>query len=223
LEFLIAIICIISIDRVFSPMNRLNLLLTTACFSVASLYAAPVSSITPSWHQQNRVRLSDGEVVVFSPPKSPSSGAQLAAAIHMDASPEEIWRVITDPEKSTRYLRNVKEAHLLKSAGNTQLVSHTIKPGLLPISISYRFQSFQTPCSQVRFKMVDGDLRDFQGSWQLIDGASLGLSGGTVVFYQLFLDPGDLLPPVLVRKNLSRNVPQMLQSLRERVYSLQRA
>lgn len=198
------------------------LLLSSICLSVASSLASP-SSITPSWHQENRDRLADGNVVVFPPSKTPSSGAQLAAAIHMDASCEEIWRVITDPEKSTRYLRNVKEAHLIKSNGNSQLVSHTIRPGLLPVSISYRFQNFQTPCSQVRFKMVDGDLRDFQGSWQLIDGATLGLKGGTVVFYQLFLDPGDILPQGLVRKNLSRNVPQMLESLRDRVYSLQRA
>lgn len=131
--------------------------------------------------------------------------------------------MITDPENSTRYLHNVKEAHLLNSTANSQLVSHTVKPGLLPVSISYRFQNFQTPCSQVRFKMVDGDLRDFQGSWQLIDGSRLGLKGGTVVLYQIYVDPGDILPQTLVRKNLSRNLPQMLQLLRQRVYSLQRA
>lgn len=196
---------------------------TTACLAFASIQAAPVSTITPSWHQQNRATLAAGKVVVFSPSQSPASGAQLAAAIHVNASAQEVWRVITDPENAPKYLNNLKEARLLKSTGTTQLIAHTVKPGLLPTPISYRFQSVQTPCSRIRFKMVDGDLQGFEGSWQLIEGKSLGQSGGTVIVYQLFVDPGERLPQPLVKKSLSRSLPQMLQLLRDRIYTLQRA
>ncbi|MEO0444738.1 MAG: SRPBCC family protein [Verrucomicrobiota bacterium] len=185
----------------------------------AALSASP-QWINPSWQPSHLEKLNQGEVVLFQPHRRPNSGAMLAGAVFINAPREKVRAVITDPERSKEYLSNLKEVRLLHSTSTSQTVAHTVRSGILPFNVSYRYRAEKMNEGQIHFRMIDGDLRHFEGGWRLHEAKDFGYQQGTIVFYQLYVDPGALIPKVMVGKNLKRDLPSMLVSLRQRVYHL---
>ncbi len=197
---------------------RTALLLSLSTWGL--IEASHASSISPSWTSSNRQRLASGGVAVFHPSSSPSTGARLAGASLVDATRVEVWTVISNPGAQPQFLSNVKRADVTQTSSRTQLVDHKVKVGLLPMTLSYRYQTRQIPHQRIDFNRISGDLRGFEGRWMLYDASSLIGKPGTVVFYELYLDPGKLLPQDAVRKNLQKDLPDMLARVRDRVYSV---
>ena len=59
-----------------------------------------------------------------------------------------------------------------------------------------------------------------EGHWVLLDGDDFGQAGGTIVYYELYLDPGKLVPKALVRHNLGKDVPNVLRQLKAHAQKL---
>jgi len=188
-------------------------------FGISFATAAP-DWVNPSWTPAARQQLESGDVVIFPAPQRPDSGAHLGAAIHLQATPEDIWKVITNPRRMPNYLTNVIESRLLESAPNRQLISHTVKHPILSRTLSYRYRADHIPHQRIHFKMVEGDLDHFEGKWQLFEASELGLDRGTVVFYQIYLDPGGFAPRRVLERRQERDLPKMLRLLRTYVASL---
>jgi hypothetical protein len=178
------------------------------------------AGISPSWTASTKEKLSGGGVSLFHPGKNPAAGARLAAAIHVDATREEVWKVISNPGSQPEFLSNVKQAHVTQLSAVSQLVDHRVKPSFLPMTLSYRYRTQQTPLQRIDFVRVSGQVRAFDGRWVLYDAPELIGKPGTVIFYELFIDPGNGIPQKMVRQNLQKDMPSMLSKVRQRVYTV---
>ena len=198
-----------------------SLLLTLSTVTLlAGLPGALLAGVSPSWTAANKQRLSAGSSVVFSPNQQPSSGARFGAAVHIKASREEVWAVISNPAAQPEFLSNVKRSKVTQLSSTSQLVDHQVKVGMLPMTLSYRYRTHQTPLERIDFVRVSGQVRAFEGRWVMYDAPELIGKPGTVLFYELFVDPGNGLPQKLVRQNLQKDLPSMLGKVRQRVYTV---
>ncbi len=202
-----------------TPFRSFSLLATTSGI-VFCLAGSLQAGISPSWTSSTKEKLSAGGVSLFYPGKNPSTGARLAAAVHVDATREEVWKVISNPGAQPEFLSNVKQAHVTQLSAVSQLVDHRVKPSFLPMTLSYRYRTQQTPLQKIDFVRVSGQVQAFDGRWVLYDAPALIGKPGTVVFYELFIDPGNGIPQKLVRQNLQKDMPSMLTKVRQRVYTV---
>jgi ribosome-associated toxin RatA of RatAB toxin-antitoxin module len=199
-------------------MSRIPLAVTLPL--LLSLVGSLQAGISPSWNSSTKAKISNGGVALFPPGKHPASGARLAAAIHVEATREEVWAVISNPAKQPEFLSNVKRARVTQLSPVSQLVDHEVKPSFLPMTLSYRYRTQQVPLQRIDFARVSGQVRGFEGRWVLHDAPGLIGKPGTVIFYELFIDPGNGLPQNLVRQNLHKDMPSMLGKVRQRVYTV---
>jgi len=100
------------------------------------------------------------------------------------------------------------------------LVDHQVKVGLVPMTLSYRYRTRQTPLERIEFSRVSGDMRTFEGRWVMYDAPDLIGKPGTVLFYELHIDPGHGLLRSSVDTNLQKDMPAMLSKFRQRVYTV---
>jgi len=202
--------------------NRFRFLLASAASVTLSLglSGALQAEISPSWTSANKQRLSSGSSVVFQPNQSPANGARLAAAIYVEASREDVWAVISNPGAQPEFLSSVKRSKVTQTSSRSQLVDHQVKVGLVPMTLSYRYRTQQTPLERIDFTRVSGDVRAFAGRWVMYDAPALIGKPGTVLFYELHIDPGHGFPQKLVKQNLQKDMPIMLSKVRQRVYTV---
>jgi ribosome-associated toxin RatA of RatAB toxin-antitoxin module len=204
--------------------SRLRSLAASAAFAplalALALPAGLAAGISPSWTSSHKQRLAAGGVPVFHPGQDPAAGARLAAAIHVDASREDVWAVISNPGAQPEFLPGVKRSDVTQISSRSQLVDHRVKVGILPMTLSYRYRTQQTPLQRIDFARVSGEVRAFEGRWLLFDAPDLIGKPGTVVFYELYIDPGNGIPQKMVKQNLQKDMPDMLAKVRQRVYTV---
>lgn len=198
-------------------MNRKNTTLTSLsllCLIASGARGGEVDPIEPEFTDEVKTKLEKGEVVLFYPNAFPPTGGFLAGAIHIDASREDAWNLVSKPDRQTEFL-GIKSCEILVEEDGFQRVSTVTEFEWLPIEWKYEYQTKHEKPEKVRFEYIRGNLRHFEGHWRLWEGEELGLEGGSVVFYELYLDPGKLVPKMIVRSNLKKDVPNVLKSLRD--------
>tara|TARA_R110002096_G_scaffold316010_17_gene510438 strand:+ start:2053 stop:2676 length:624 start_codon:yes stop_codon:yes gene_type:complete len=194
-------------------MVRVALFLFLSFVGFSTPAMASSAKIKPTWTKTAIEELLKGQVVTFDP-ATRSRGGHLAGAIHVDAASADVWKLITNAKSMPRYLRNVRKSVSVKRTNKMQIISHEVKMSFLPMAVRYTYQANYSRQRNIHFTMIEGDLREFEGYWQLIDANDLGLGSGTVVLYQIYVDPGGIVPPSLVRQNIRKDLPNMLHKLK---------
>jgi uncharacterized protein YndB with AHSA1/START domain len=166
-------------------------------------------------------RLAAGEVVVQAPPIDPSRPrGRVHAAVRIQAPPEAIWRVMTDCRQARAFVPGLKRCRRVDAApdGRWEDIEQEVRYSWLLPSVDYVFRAQYEWPHRIDFRRVSGDLREQEGAWLLTatpDGS------GTVVEYEVYLDPGFWIPQLLVTRSLRTDLPAALSGLRERVESTQ--
>jgi Polyketide cyclase / dehydrase and lipid transport len=185
-------------------------------------------------------QLADGQVatqVVFD---SGGTGMRIKAAVRVNASPEVIWRVLTDCEHAANLIPGVKRCRRLESApdGSWDLVEQEAKYSWVMPSVTCIVRATYKRPERIDFKRISGDLKDEEGTWLLAPPEDPGGGGSetprpttmaeparsaaapTLVEYEIYVDPGFWIPRVLVRHSLRSELPAGLIGLREQAESM---
>lgn len=163
-------------------------------------------------------RLMAGEIVVETPtavdPERPRGRAR--AAVLIRARPEAIWRVLTDCRQMLLFVPGLKRCRRVAGAadGAWEDIEQEIRYAwYLPTVVTVLRADYDRP-RRIDFHRVSGDLRQEQGTWMLEATAD---GSGTVVGYEMTLEPGFWVPQFLVERSLRRDLPAVLAGLRARV------
>jgi len=168
----------------------------------------------PSADWADRSSLSAGEILVNVVEAGPFRG-HVQAAIAINATPEEIWEVVTDCDKAPEFVPGVLSCERLEvlEPGRVELFRQAVKYSWYLPRLEYEFRLEYFPYEQLNFRRVSGSLKRLDGTWWLEARGD----DQTLVFYSLDLDPGFLVPKFLVRKALRKDLPKVLAALRQRV------
>ena len=135
-------------------------------------------------------------------------------AAEVDAPPTAIWDVLTACEIAPEYVPNVVSCKKLEEldGGRAELFVQTIKPAFFVPSFEHVFRLDYTPYSQIEVHRVSGPIAYMEGSWWLLPQDN----GRVLLVYELALDPGMPIPRFFVRATLKRDLPKVMQAVRER-------
>lgn len=169
-------------------------------------------------------RLAAGEVVVQSAgeiePAAPRG--RIRAAILIQASPQAIWSVLTDCKEAQAFVPGLRRCRRIDGATDGQWadIEQEVRYSWLLPEIRYVFRADYDPPHRIRFHRISGDLKAEEGTWLLTPTAD---GSGTVVQYDVYLDPGFWIPQFLVTRSLRKDLPAALAGLRDRVEQISRA
>lgn len=162
--------------------------------------------------------LARGRPYVEVRPGPDGASGVIRAAIDIDAPPEVVFRVITDCDLAPKMVDSLKSCRILQRdpAGRWDVREDISKMTFLP-SVRNVFRSDFDPPRRVVFQRVGGDLKVFEGEWQVEPRP-----GGVRVFYESRVGTPFRVPGPLARLGLRMEVPRALLALRREALALAR-
>ena len=141
---------------------------------------------------------------------------EVAVTVRLKATPEAVWDLLADMEAFPRFMASVESVKVLERPGPDETLSEWV---CRLQGMRFRWterDEFARTEGVIRYRQVAGDLRRFEGEWQLTPAPGTGAAETDVRLRTLF-DFGlpmlsAMLDPV-ARIALRKNVEAMLRGL----------
>jgi len=201
------------LETVLDALTSAMLALVLALLEPAAAAAQSAWVADPAIQQ----RLAAGEVVVATSAIDPAHPrGRVRAAVRIPAAPEQIWRIVTDCREALSFVPGLRGCRRVDGAadGSWQDVEHEMRYSWLLPTVRYVFRADYERPHRIDFHRISGDLKEEEGTWLFTPTAD---GVGTVVEYEVYVDPGFWIPQALVAHTLRRDTRAVLTGLRERV------
>lgn len=127
-----------------------------------------------------------------------------------NCSVEEFFKIVSDYEKYSEFLPEVKSIKITKNSGNVKEMEYHVS---LIKTIKYKLQIKEVPNESVNFEFIGGDVfKSMKGSWKLSDQ-----DGKCAVEYKVEATFGMLVPESMAKTLVAANLPLMMSNFRKRV------
>jgi ribosome-associated toxin RatA of RatAB toxin-antitoxin module len=135
-------------------------------------------------------------------------------SVIINAAMEKVFSVITDYEKYSQFLPEVKRISISDREGNKVQVHYELE---LIKTIRYTLQLEEQPPRKVSWSLVKGEwMRQNQGAWTL---EPVGPTR-TQATYSIEMVLGPLVPRSVVNALVDTSLPRMLEAFKRRVETL---
>jgi coenzyme Q-binding protein COQ10 len=129
-----------------------------------------------------------------------------------NCSVPEFFKIITDYDRYSEFLSEVKECHVVEAKGNRKLVEFKIS---LIKTVTYSLWMTENE-PNVTWEFAHGDIfKQLNGSWKLQDEA-----GKTRATYTIEAKMGLFVPGPIAKGLIEVNLPNMMSSYHKRVDEL---
>src|SRR5690606_33510348 len=157
--------------------------------------------------------LEQGEILVDVPRNRPAQRVQVQVAALIAARPEEIWDVLTACELAPEYVPNVVSCRRLEEVddGRAELFVQVVKPAFFLPRFEHVFRLDYEPYERVHVSRVSGPIAYMSGTWELLPQDD----GRTLLLYELEVDPGMPVPRFWVRATMRRDLPKIVEAVRD--------
>lgn len=168
-----------------------------------------------SWIESEK--LAEGEVSLRTD-KLPRNGVSIEVAIRIESTREIIWDILTACEIAPEYVPNVVSCELIDSIneGMSELFIQTVKPAFFIPAFEHVFRLDYHPPDRIDVQRVSGPIDEMDGTWWLLGNAD----GSVTLVHSLKLRPGIPVPRLFVRATLKRDLPVVLNAVRDRAEAL---
>jgi ribosome-associated toxin RatA of RatAB toxin-antitoxin module len=138
---------------------------------------------------------------------------QITSAI-VNASPEEVFALLTDYKKSGLLFKNLTKSEVVSrdEDSKTSQVAFSLR-GIMNIwSFDYVLSIKENFPSSIEFHRLSGAFKRNEGYWKLTS-----LDGGrrTEVVYGKYIDSGLMVPPQIVEKQVRESTASVVQNLKK--------
>ncbi len=165
-----------------------------------------------SWIDRDAV--ASGEIIVNTDRGDRPLTVLVRIAAEIDAPAAAIWKILTACEIAPEYVPNVVSCKKLEEldGGRADLFVQTIKPIFFLPTFEHVFRLDYTPYTRIDVHRVSGPIAHMEGSWWLVPQES----GSILLVYDVAVDPGLPIPRFLVRATMKRDLPKIVEAVRER-------
>jgi uncharacterized protein YndB with AHSA1/START domain len=185
---------------------------------LAALVACLTTAHALAWEltPEQRKELAHGGVVVVADVDSSRRSGEVKAAVQINASPEEVFRTLTDCEQALRFVPHLERCRVLERAPDDswQVVEQDLDYGWYLPRITVVFRAEYEPFRRIRFRQVRGDLKVNEGEWELTSVGDAAES--TIVAYTTRIEPRFSVSRRLMQSSLRRDLPELMRALRAR-------
>ncbi|MBE9190036.1 SRPBCC family protein [Gloeocapsopsis crepidinum LEGE 06123] len=146
---------------------------------------------------------------------------RISARIQIPHSIEQVWQVLTDYETLADFIPNLARSHRLEHPTGGIRLEQVGTQRLLNFNFSARVildleEKFP---QEINFQMVEGDFKDFSGSWCL-EPCLVANQAGTALEYIVRVLPKRTMPISIIERRLSRDMQTNLIAIHQRVTEL---
>jgi ribosome-associated toxin RatA of RatAB toxin-antitoxin module len=146
---------------------------------------------------------------------------QISARIQIPRAIEQVWQVLTDYETLADFIPNLARSHRLEHPAGGIRLEQVGTQRLLNFNFSARVildleEKFP---QEINFQMIEGDFKDFCGSWCL-KPCLLADQAGTNLEYIVRVLPKRTMPIAIIERRLSRDMQTNLVAIHQRVAQL---
>jgi hypothetical protein len=187
-----------------------------ACM-LATALADPAAADDPDLSWLDWEALGAGEVLVRADRDVKPLTVQVRIATLVAAPPEAIWDVLKACQVAPEYVPNVVSCRSLElvDGGKAELFVQTVKPAFFLPTFEHVFRLDYQPYERIDVHRVSGPIASMEGSWWLLPQPD----GKILLHYQLAVDPGLPVPRFFVRATMKRDLPRVVEAVRERAQS----
>jgi len=153
-------------------------------------------------------RLKSGEVILETT-RTDESGGAAKIVVFIQAPVEAIWDVIYSCENAFIFLEGLKLCEVLEQTSDYTVTRQVVKKGWLIPTQDYSFRTEREPFKHAEFRLVEGNLKAMEGSWDFI-----AMPDGVVVLHEIRIQPGVPAPRFIVRRLMRKGMPEMIACMR---------
>lgn len=146
---------------------------------------------------------------------------QISAKIQIPYGVEQVWQILTDYDHLADFIPNLaKSCRIDHPAGGIRLEQIGAQ-SFLRIKFCARvvLDMIETFPSQLDFQMVEGDFKEFAGSWQL-EPMTVGDRPHTTLSYTVRVLPPRTMPIGMIERRLSTSLATNLTAIYQRAEAL---
>jgi hypothetical protein len=175
--------------------------------SVVLICFSPLASSAKPDHA-TLSRLVEGEIVLMDS-RSDQAGGAARVLVLAQAPAKSFWDVILSCEKAFVFVDGLQSCEVLEDTGDRALVHQLVKKGWPIPTQDFIFESLREPYREIHFRLVEGNLKAMEGRWLFED-----IPEGLLVDYEVRIQPGIPAPGFLVRRNIQKDMPDLLACIR---------
>jgi len=153
-------------------------------------------------------RLLAGEIV-STEANSDGLGASGRMQLLIKAPPRAVWEVIVSCELAFTFVDGLRTCEVLEDTGARARVRQVVNQSWLIPTYDYVFESLRLHYERIDVHLLEGNLKALDGYWTFRETAA-----GTLVDYQIRIQPSLPAPRFLVRRNINKGMPDMLACIR---------
>jgi ribosome-associated toxin RatA of RatAB toxin-antitoxin module len=183
-------------------MKSCELLLATV-LTMVSTVVAPAEPDTDL-----ALRLGKGEIVLLNADSGKSGGSAHVQAL-VQTSAQSVWNVITSCEHSFAFVDGLKQCQVLEDDGRRALVHQVVRKGWLFPTQDFVFESLREPYHDIRFNLVEGNLKAMEGQWRFTETPE-----GVLIDYSIRVRPGVPVPGFIVSWVMRKGMPDLIACIR---------
>ncbi|HEY9621877.1 MAG TPA: SRPBCC family protein [Crinalium sp.] len=146
---------------------------------------------------------------------------QITAKIQIPYPVEQVWQILTDYEHLADFIPNLAKSQRIEHPQGGIRLEQIGSQSFLKLKFCARVvldmvERFPT---NIDFQMVEGDFKEFLGTWQL-QPQTIGGQPGTDLRYVVQILPPRTMPVGLIERKLSHNLAVNLTAIRQRAEEL---
>ncbi|ARV61599.1 cyclase [Nostocales cyanobacterium HT-58-2] len=143
---------------------------------------------------------------------------QITAQLQIPQPVERVWKVLTDYEALAEFVPNLTKSRLLEHPQGGIRLEQVGSGRFLRIDFCARvvLDLEEYFPKEINFRMVEGDFKDFSGTW-LLDPYPLGENWGTRLCYTVKVWPKRTMPVGMIERRLSSDMQLNLLAIKQRV------
>ena len=201
----------------------------TSFLGLVSLVAAAVESpalARPSLPPDSMLQLAHYKVLTYADPAG--GGINKGKAIGLfDATPDELYRVLTDYARYPEFAPRVISARVVDRRGEGRAIVELRTDLPWPVSEAWVLAEFDEEqlagnTYRVRFWQVKGSLKRYSGSLLIEPWQTWKRGGTSTLTYELVAEPDSSAPRRLINNRVEEAVSKYVHALRQHVNDLRR-
>lgn len=172
-------------------------------------------------HSTDKISNPELQAVTVEVEKIKERQRQITAKIQIPHPVEKIWQVLTDYQALPDFVPSLASSRKLEHPNGGIRLEQIGSQRLLRMNFSARVildleESFP---NEINFQMVEGDFKDFSGSWRL-SNCTVDDKTGTLLCYTVKVWPKLTMPIKIIEPRLSKDMQSNLLAVRQRVEEL---
>ncbi|KMM17948.1 SRPBCC family protein [Synechococcus sp. GFB01] len=141
----------------------------------------------------------------------PEGARRLAIQLRLEIDPEWLWAVLTDYANLSRFIPNLANSQQLWRRGNRVGLEQVGCQQFCGLRFSARVElelEEDHPAGELRFRMVRGDFRRFEGVWRIST-----TEAATLLLYELTVQGRPGMPIGLIEQRLREDLANNLRGV----------